>query len=52
MAGICTSSYPSSYIIEKVGDSPYPYPYPINVGFPVKTGTDSRVIIGEDRDEK
>jgi len=26
MAGICTSSYTSTYPIEKVGDSLYPYP--------------------------
>jgi len=32
MAGICTSPYPSLYLIEKVGDSPYPYPYPVNAG--------------------
>ena len=32
MAGKCTSSYPSPYPTEKVGDSPYPYPYPVNVG--------------------
>jgi len=32
MAGICTSPYPSPYLIEKVGDSPYTYPYPINAG--------------------
>jgi len=39
MAGICTSPYPSSYPIEKVGDFSYPYPYPVNVGFSVKTET-------------
>jgi len=32
MEGICTSSYPSLYPIEKVEDSPYPYP--VNVGIP------------------
>jgi len=34
MAGICTSSYSSSYPIEKVGDSSYlySYPYPVNIG--------------------
>jgi len=32
MAGICASPYPSSYPIEKVGDSPYSYPYPVNAG--------------------
>ena len=30
MVGICTSSSPSPYPIEKIGDSPYPYPYPVN----------------------
>jgi len=30
MAEICTSPYPSSYPIEKVGDSPYPHSYPVN----------------------
>ena len=38
MAGICTSSYPSPYPIEKVGDSPYPYPYPVNAGIPRQNG--------------
>jgi len=32
MARICTSPYPSSYPIEKVGDFPYPYLYLVNVG--------------------
>jgi len=31
VTGICTSTYSSSYLIEKVGDSPYPYPYPYPV---------------------
>jgi len=41
MMGICTSSYPCPYPIEKVTDSPcpYPYPFPVNAGFSVKTGT-------------
>jgi len=30
MAGICTSLYPSSYTIVKVGD--FPYPYSVNEG--------------------
>jgi len=34
MAGICTSSYPSLYPIEKVGDSPYP----VNAGIPCQNG--------------
>jgi len=41
MAGICTSPCPSSYPIEKVGDSSYPYPYQSMRGFAVKTGTGS-----------
>jgi len=32
MAGICTSSYPSPYLTEKVGDSPYPYSCSVNAG--------------------
>jgi len=31
MAEICTSPYPTPYLIEEVEDSPYPYPYPVNV---------------------
>ena len=38
MAGICTSSYPSPYPTEKVGDSPYPYPYTVNAGIPCQNG--------------
>jgi len=38
MAGICTSSYPSPYPIEKVEYSPYPYPYPVNAGIPHQNG--------------
>jgi len=38
MAGICTSTYPSPYPIEKVGDSPYPYAYPVNAGIPRQNG--------------
>ena len=38
MAGIYTSSYPSPYPIEKVGDSPYPYPNPVNAGLPRQNG--------------
>jgi len=38
MAGICTSTYPSPYPIQKVGDSPYPYPYPVNVRIPCQNG--------------
>jgi len=41
MARICTSPYPSPYLIENVGDFPYPYPYPINVGILHQTGTGS-----------
>jgi len=36
MAGICISSSPSPYPIEKIGDSPYPYLYPVNAGIPHK----------------
>jgi len=32
IAVICTSTYPSPYPIEKVGDFSYPYPYPVNAG--------------------
>jgi len=39
MAGICTSSSPSPYPIEKVED--FLYPYPDNTEIPVKTGTSS-----------
>jgi len=50
MTWICTSSYPSTYPIEKVEDSPYPYSieklenspypysYPINVGISHQNG--------------
>ena len=31
MAGIYSSSSPSPYPIEKIGDFPYPYPCPVNV---------------------
>ena len=31
MGRICTSSYLSLYLIEKVRNSPYPYPYSVNV---------------------
>jgi len=34
MVGICTSSY----LIEKVENSPYPYPYPVNAGIPRQNG--------------
>jgi len=36
MTGICTSSYPSPYPIEKVEDSPYPYL--VNAGIPCQNG--------------
>jgi len=41
MTGICTCSYPSPYLIEKVENPPYlySYSYPINVEIPVKTRT-------------
>jgi len=42
MAEICTSSYPSPYPIEKVGDYPYPYPYPFNAGIPRQNGNEFR----------
>jgi len=32
MTGICTSPYPSLYLIEKVRDSSYSYPYLVNAG--------------------
>jgi len=38
MAEIYTSSYPSTYTIEQVGDSPHPYPYSVNVGIPRQNG--------------
>jgi len=38
MAGIYSSSSPSPYPIEKIGDSPYPYPYPVNAGIPRQNG--------------
>jgi len=38
MAGICTSTYPSLYSIEKVGDSPYPYLF--NAGIPCQNGNE------------
>jgi len=36
IAGICTSTYPSLYSIEKVRDSPYPYP--VNAGISCQNG--------------
>jgi len=38
MAEICTSPYPSSYPIEKAGDSQYPYSYSVNAGIPRQNG--------------
>jgi len=38
MEGICTSPSPSSYPIEKFGDSPYLYPYPVNARIPLQNG--------------
>jgi len=37
---ICTSSYPSSYPIEKVGD--FPYPYLVNVEISGQNGDEFR----------
>jgi len=36
--GICTSSYPFPYSIQKVGDSPYSYSYPVNTEIPYQNG--------------
>jgi len=41
MARIYSSSSPSPYPIEKIGDSPYPYPYPVNAGISRQNGTGS-----------
>jgi len=41
MAGIYSSPSPSSYPIEKIGDSPYPYPYPVNAEIPRQNGKSS-----------
>ena len=38
MARIYSSSSPSSYPIEKIGDSPYPYSYLVNAGIPRQNG--------------
>jgi len=38
MAGIYSSTSPSPYPIEKIGDSPYPYINPVNARIPRQNG--------------